>query len=78
LGKCNLFVKGWYIFDCASADKNLIQFTKKENGQYKKTSEIQMEEGIWASDINESEKKICVGLVGEGVLNLYNLNLQNN
>jgi WD40 repeat protein len=66
------------ILYSASADKNLIQITKKENGQYKKTSEIQMEEGIWALDINESEKKICVGMVGEGAINLYNLNLQNN
>jgi WD40 repeat protein len=62
----------------ASTDKNLIQFTKKENGQFKKTSEIQMEEGIWALDINEAEKRICVGLGGEGAINLYNLNLQNN
>jgi WD40 repeat protein len=58
----------------ASADKNLIQFTKKETEEYQKTSEIEMEEGIWALDINETEKRICVGLSGDGAINLYNLN----
>jgi WD40 repeat protein len=62
----------------ASADKNLIQFTKKETGEYQKTSEIKMEKGIWTLDINEAEMRICVGLGGEGAINLYNLNLQNN
>jgi hypothetical protein len=52
----------------------LIQFTKKETGEYQKTSEIKMEEGIWALDINEAEKRICVGLGGDGAINLYNLN----
>jgi WD40 repeat protein len=58
----------------ASEDKNLIQFTKKETGEYQKTSEIKMENGIWALDINETEKRICVGLGGDGAINLYNLN----
>jgi hypothetical protein len=33
-----------------------------------------MENGIWALDINEAEKRICVGLDGDGAINLYNLN----